>query len=496
MCSLAGFLLQNRWRRANGAFLGVLAGYGLGWVTAGLAAGGLAGLDVEVGGTVIARADIGQPPPPGAPPGASGFSFLLSSPHREARRLPLRFLDPATGRRIRLAGPEKVASKRFRGHVDGVQGRFVHGWAIDTLAPHAAVGVDVAVAGVWAGHGLANRPRPDLVIHGRAQPLGFAVELEAAAPPGGAVAVTIHDTGERLPGAAPAYHPTPAQAFHRHVGLTVAGWQAEGDLGQLRLCSPWGPPVTPGPAFSVEAALAGGDIHAGIWAELPPAFLAGLEREGAATLHVRRDGRTLAAIPFGRLDLRLEWLRRFVVYGEARPDAIPDLTALLTDDLPTVLEQAGSGRADVFALMASFLELLLARERCEEAATIMAAVLAQAEDAALPYELLHPLGSLLGQLPRRQSGRIFQTFLNSPAARQATGTAKAAWLLCRVRQQGLEPLRPEIVGWLRNARFGHVAVAAMLPQVKALHELEADVGVFDALLREIFEGMTEFAHAG
>ncbi|HKS28361.1 MAG TPA: hypothetical protein VJS44_11100 [Pyrinomonadaceae bacterium] len=58
-------------------------------------------------------------------------------------------------------------SPHFRGWSDMADARVVSGWAVNEAAPGSPVEVQVYIDGRFAGDGLANQPRPDVVRAGR-----------------------------------------------------------------------------------------------------------------------------------------------------------------------------------------------------------------------------------------------------------------------------------------------------------------------------------------
>jgi hypothetical protein len=67
----------------------------------------------------------------------------------------------------------------FRGWSDMADARRVAGWAVNESAPDKPVEVQVYVDGRFAGNGLANGPRPDVLKAGRSRTelCGFQLEM-------------------------------------------------------------------------------------------------------------------------------------------------------------------------------------------------------------------------------------------------------------------------------------------------------------------------------
>lgn len=58
-------------------------------------------------------------------------------------------------------------SPHFRGWSDVADARVISGWAVDEAVPGSPVEVQVYIDGRFAGNGLANLPRPDVLRAGR-----------------------------------------------------------------------------------------------------------------------------------------------------------------------------------------------------------------------------------------------------------------------------------------------------------------------------------------
>lgn len=70
-------------------------------------------------------------------------------------------------------------SPHFRGWSDVADAKRVAGWAVNEAAPDSPVEVQVYIDGRFAGDGLANRPRPDVLKAGRSatELCGFQLEM-------------------------------------------------------------------------------------------------------------------------------------------------------------------------------------------------------------------------------------------------------------------------------------------------------------------------------
>jgi hypothetical protein len=69
-------------------------------------------------------------------------------------------------------------SPHFRGWSDVADAKRVAGWAVNEAAPGEPVEVQVYIDGRFAGDGLANRPRPDVLKAGRSTTESCGFQLE------------------------------------------------------------------------------------------------------------------------------------------------------------------------------------------------------------------------------------------------------------------------------------------------------------------------------
>lgn len=485
---LIGSLLQRRRRAANGALLGVVAGYGQGFVTRRLVESGVGLLDVRLGDAAVVRAVCDGPPPPQAPADALGFTFDIPPNPGEDGLAAVRFYDPDTGRRIHLAGPARVPWRRVYGHVDCLRGRTVHGWAVDTAHPGLPAELEVCLDGRAVAWGLADRERSDIMIHGRALRAGFAIEIGRALACGGRLTVAVRGIRSVLPGERPAVVPVPGLFFERRPGLRLGGWLPPGEADGVRLLWPGGEWTDCRREFSVPGYLASGDVYSGVTAELPPAFRECLAGTRHARLEVVLSGRTVAEIAYDHRDEILEALRRFAVYGEEAPDGAAALANRLAGDMPGLLERAGEYRTEAAAWMVCLIEALTDAPSPEGGARLAAALLAHCGETFLPWGLLHPLGTLLSRLSDTACEAIFAAV---PEDRGAGGAmpepARAASLLLRIRRHGLDAAAQAVADWLLLTGHPVTVVTAMLNACAQLETGEA----FRQFSRRVFSEMAE-----
>ena len=111
------------------------------------------------------------------------------------------------GTDMAISAPANIQKSRWVGHVDGIDGVIVKGWATDPVNPNNPLGIDIVIDGAFVDRVLADQPRHDLPEHYGGSFCGFqwVIPLELADGKAHKVTARIANTSTDLSGYA-TYH--------------------------------------------------------------------------------------------------------------------------------------------------------------------------------------------------------------------------------------------------------------------------------------------------